>query len=52
MAEKSKPEINSEKYGVKKTDDGYKVDAKSLLASIGPEAWQIEVPGLPLGSSS
>ncbi|MEY3317527.1 MAG: hypothetical protein RLZZ503_729, partial [Actinomycetota bacterium] len=27
-----KPKIDSEKYGVKKTDDGYKVDAKSLIA--------------------
>ena len=48
MAEKSKPEINSEKYGVKKTDDGYKVDAKSLLASIGGVQGFIEatIPGL------
>jgi hypothetical protein len=48
MTEKKKPEINSEKYGVKKTDDGYKVDAKSLLASIGGVQGFIEatIPGL------
>ena len=43
-----KPKINSEKYGVKKTDDGYKVDAKSLIASVGGVQGFIEatVPGL------
>jgi hypothetical protein len=48
MSEKKKPEINSEKYGLKKTDDGYKVDAKSLLDSIGGVQGFIEatLPGL------
>ncbi|MEY3483603.1 MAG: hypothetical protein RLZZ218_438 [Actinomycetota bacterium] len=43
-----KPKIDSEKYGVKKTDDGYKVDAKSLIASVGGVLGFIEatVPGL------
>jgi hypothetical protein len=43
-----KPKIDSEKYGVKKTDDGYKVDAKSLIASVGGVQGFIEatVPGL------
>jgi hypothetical protein len=43
-----KPKINSEKYGVKKTDDGYKVDAKSLIASVGGVQGFIEatIPGL------
>lgn len=43
-----KPKIDSEKYGIKKTDDGYKVDAKSLLASVGGVQGFIEatVPGL------
>ena len=47
MAEK-KPEIKAEKYGLKKTDDGYKVDAKSLLESIGGVQGFIEatLPGL------
>ena len=47
MAE-DKPKINSEKYGVKKTDDGYKVDAKSLIASVGGVQGFIEatIPGL------
>jgi hypothetical protein len=42
------PEINSEKYGIKKTEDGYKVDAKSLLDSIGGVQGFIEatIPGL------
>ena len=45
---KEKPKIDSEKYGVKKTDDGYKVDAKSLIASVGGVQGFIEatVPGL------
>jgi hypothetical protein len=30
-----KPKVSADKYGIKKTDDGYKVDAKSLLASVG-----------------
>jgi len=48
MVEKKKPEVSSEKYGVKKTDDGYKVDAKSLLDSIGGVQGFIEatIPGL------
>jgi len=43
-----KPKIDSEKYGVKKTDDGYKVDAKSLIASVGGVQGFIEatLPGL------
>jgi hypothetical protein len=43
-----KPKIDAEKYGLKKTDDGYKVDAKSLLASVGGVQGFIEatVPGL------
>ena len=47
MAEQ-KPKIDSEKYGVKKTDDGYKVDAKSLIASVGGVQGFIEatIPGL------
>jgi hypothetical protein len=47
MAEQ-KPNIQPEKYGVKKTDDGYKVDAKSLIASVGGVQGFIEatVPGL------
>ena len=45
---KEKPKIDSEKYGVKTTDDGYKVDAKSLIASVGGVQGFIEatVPGL------
>jgi hypothetical protein len=31
----SKPKVSADKYGIKKTDDGYTVDAKSLLASVG-----------------
>lgn len=48
MTEKKKPEIQAEKYGLKKTEDGYKVDAKSLLDSIGGVQGFIEatVPGL------
>ncbi len=48
MVDKKKPEIDSKKYGLKKTDDGYKVDAKSLLESIGGVQGFIEatVPGL------
>jgi len=48
MSEKKKPEFNSEKYGVKKTDDGYQVDAKSLLNSIGGIQGFVEatLPGL------
>ena len=48
MAERKRPEINSEKYGVKKTEDGYTVDAKSLLDSIGGVKGFIEatIPGL------
>lgn len=47
MAEQ-KPKIDSAKYGVKKTDDGYKVDAKSLIASVGGVQGFIEatIPGL------
>lgn len=30
-----KPKISADKYGLTKTEDGYKVDAKSLLASVG-----------------
>jgi hypothetical protein len=30
-----KPKISADKYGLAKTEDGYKVDAKSLLASVG-----------------
>lgn len=43
-----KPELNSEKYGIRKTDDGYQVDAKSLLASVGGIQGFVEatVPGL------
>ncbi len=43
-----KPQVNPEKYGVKKTDDGYKVDAKSLLDSVGGVQGFVEatVPGL------
>jgi hypothetical protein len=43
-----KPKISSEKYGVKKTEDGYKVDAKSLLDSVGGVKGFIEatIPGL------
>ena len=29
------PKVSVDKYGIKKTDDGYKVDAKSLLESVG-----------------
>ena len=29
------PKINPAKYGLSKTEDGYRVDAKSLLASVG-----------------
>jgi hypothetical protein len=32
---KEKPQISADKYGFTKTEDGYKVDAKSLLASVG-----------------
>jgi hypothetical protein len=48
MTQRKQPEINSEKYGVKKTEDGYKVDAKSLLDSIGGVQGFIEatIPGL------
>jgi hypothetical protein len=47
MAEQ-KPNIQPDKYGVKKTDDGYKVDAKSLIASVGGVQGFIEatIPGL------
>ena len=47
MAE-NKREIKPEKYGLKKTDDGYKVDAKSLLDSVGGVQGFIEatLPGL------
>jgi len=31
----SKPRLNGEKYGLKQTEDGYQLDFKSLLASIG-----------------
>jgi hypothetical protein len=43
-----RPKINPDKYGLKKTDDGYKVDAKSLLDSVGGVQGFIEatVPGL------
>jgi hypothetical protein len=46
--EEKKPQVNPEKYGLKKTDDGYKVDAKSLLDSVGGVQGFIEatVPGL------
>lgn len=43
-----KSNVSPEKYGIKKTDDGYKVDAKSLLASVGGVQGFIEatLPGL------
>jgi len=47
MAEPNK-RVSPEKYGLRQTEDGYKVDAKSLLASIGGVQGFVEstIPGL------